>query len=80
VSTSEAIEEGKVKVWMGGKKLQGGFALIRTDQEEPRWLLVKTDDEAASPGVEPDPEITQDADSVLTEQPLEELEESSAPA
>jgi len=78
---SEAMEEGKVEVWMDGKKLQGGFALIRTDQEEPRWLLIKTKDEAASPDAEPDQEIIQDSDSALTGRSLEELaEEQTAPA
>ena len=45
---TEAIEEGKVEVRMDGKKLKGGFALIHTGQQEPRWLLLKMDDEQAT--------------------------------
>lgn len=81
MSLSEAIEEGKVEVWMDGKKLQGGFMLIRTDQQEPRWLLIRINGEAASPDTEPDQETIQGSDSALTGRPVEEIaEEHNAPA
>jgi DNA ligase D-like protein (predicted 3'-phosphoesterase) len=50
-SMEAALEEGKIEFWLEGKKIEGGFALIRTDdeaeEEEERWLLVKMDDEFA---------------------------------
>jgi DNA ligase D-like protein (predicted 3'-phosphoesterase) len=50
VKMSEALEEGKIKIWLDGKKIQGGYNLVRmnkkkTKQEE--WLLIKADDEKA---------------------------------
>ena len=47
-SMLESIEDGKIEVELEGKKLRGGFALIRTgDGQEARWLLVKMDDDGA---------------------------------
>lgn len=47
-SMKEALKEGKVEVWLEGQKLQGGYALIRTDGgDEERWLLIKMDDDEA---------------------------------
>jgi DNA ligase D-like protein (predicted 3'-phosphoesterase) len=44
LSMAEALNEGKVEVYLQGDKLDGPFALIRvaTDEdEEPRWLMLK---------------------------------------
>src|SRR5690554_1720537 len=41
-SMTQSVEEGHIAVWLEGKKLQGGYALIRTGRgKEDRWLLVK---------------------------------------
>jgi len=41
VSMAEGLLNGHLTVWLEGKRLKGGFALIRT----PRgWLLIKMDD------------------------------------
>jgi DNA ligase D-like protein (predicted 3'-phosphoesterase) len=43
-----ALEEGHAKVWLEGKKVEGGYALTRMGgAKRERWLLVKLDDEAA---------------------------------
>ena len=48
LSMTEALAEGKLEVWLGGEKLSGGYALIRTGQgDEARWLLIKMDDDEA---------------------------------
>lgn len=44
-----ALEDGLVEVWLEGKKLRGGYALVRTRLRADRgsWLLVKMRDECA---------------------------------
>jgi DNA ligase D-like protein (predicted 3'-phosphoesterase) len=51
LSMAEALEEGKVEVYLQGDKLDGPYALIRvaTDEnEEPRWLMLKMKAQEAS--------------------------------
>ncbi|NPV08203.1 MAG: DNA ligase [Anaerolineae bacterium] len=51
VPMEEALERGRVSVWLEGHKLRGGYALIRTGKgEDARWLLIKMDDDEADPG------------------------------
>ena len=41
---AEALDEGKVEVYLQGDKLDGPYALIRvaTDEDDkPRWLMLK---------------------------------------
>jgi len=45
-----SLDDGKVEVWLEGEKLAGGYALIRTGGSgdgQPRWMLVKMDDDRA---------------------------------
>ena len=68
---AQALDEGLVAFRLLGKKLRGGYALIRTGKgEKARWLLVKKRDEhAASEG-----DITQDAPlSVFSGRGIEEI-------
>ena len=46
-SMQQALDEGKVEVWLDGQKLQGGYALIRIDDADDRWLLIKMEDDRA---------------------------------
>ncbi len=44
LSMAEALDEGKVEVYLQGDKLDGPYALIRvaTDEDDkPRWLMLK---------------------------------------
>ena len=70
----QAFRDGKIEVWLDGKKLKGGFALIRTQgmggDGGRKWLLVKMKDEHA--GQPADPEKTL-PDSALTGRSLEEI-------
>jgi len=44
-SAAQALKDGHLLVRLHGQKLQGGYALQRTDQGDAgRWLLVKMDD------------------------------------
>jgi len=70
----QAYEQGKLEVWLEGKKLKGGYALIRTGRlEEKRgWLLIKMRDEYADKPE--DPERTE-PDSALTGRTMKEIAE-----
>ncbi|TET06749.1 DNA ligase [Candidatus Dependentiae bacterium] len=51
VSMKQCYKDGRIEVFLNGKKLTGGFALIRTvrsKNETPYWLLIKMRDEYAS--------------------------------
>ncbi|MGA7875303.1 MAG: DNA polymerase ligase N-terminal domain-containing protein [Desulfoferrobacter sp.] len=70
----QAVEQGKVEVWLEGKKLQGGYALIRTGKpgkgEKARWLLIKKNDEKADARRNP---TSTEPESVLTGRTIEEI-------
>ncbi len=78
VPIAEALERGHATVHLSGKKLRGGFALIRTGRgKDERWILMKMRDEFA----EVDKEILEaEPDSALTGRSLEEVAEESFPA
>jgi bifunctional non-homologous end joining protein LigD len=74
----QSFREGKIEVWLEGKKLKGGYALIRTQGGDGRkWLLVKMKDEYA--GKPPDPETAM-PDSALTGRSLEAINRESTEA
>jgi DNA ligase D-like protein (predicted 3'-phosphoesterase) len=71
LSMAESIEDGKVEVWLEGKKLQGGYVLIRTGGgDDARWLLIKMDDDEADARRNP---TSTEPRSVLTGRTLEEI-------
>ena len=65
----EALDDGKVKVWLEGEKLRGGYALVRTGSGE-RWLLIKMNDEEADARRNP---VSTEPHSVLTGRTLDDL-------
>jgi len=76
---SEAFDEGKIEVWLEGRKLTGGFALIRTGKDrsgKSRWLLVKMKDEKAD--ARRNPVSTQPA-SVLSGKSIEQVAKENEP-
>lgn len=74
----EQIAAGQVEVVLAGRKLSGGFALIRTGKDaKARWLLIKMKDDYAAPGRS----VTSDEPrSVLSGRTLAEVEEAAAAA
>jgi len=71
-STTEQIEKGSLKFELYGKKLRGGFALVRIksrDGEENAWLLIKERDEY----VDPKWRIEDHAESVKSGRTLAEI-------
>jgi DNA ligase D-like protein (predicted 3'-phosphoesterase) len=74
-SMDRALEEGKVEVWLDGKKLKGVYALIRTGRgDDARWLLIKMDDKEADARRNPTSTETQ---SALSGRTMEEIAKSS---
>ncbi len=70
----ESIEKGHVEVWLEGKKLRGGFALVHMkDRGDNQWLLVKMKDKFADAKRDP---LTDEPDSVLSQASLEEIRQS----
>jgi DNA ligase D-like protein (predicted 3'-phosphoesterase) len=67
VSMAKAILNGHVTVWLEGRRLKGGFALIRTSRG---WLLIKMDDPMAEPGQDP---VETEVVSVLSGKTMEEI-------
>ncbi len=49
VALGEALQQGHVEIWLEGKKLRGGYALVnaKLGGKSENWLLVKMADEAA---------------------------------
>ena len=48
ISLNQSYKNGQIEVDLHGKKIQGGYALIRTAPiEEKKWLLIKMRDEYA---------------------------------
>jgi DNA ligase D-like protein (predicted 3'-phosphoesterase) len=76
MTMSRAYNEGKLEVWLEGRKLTGGYALIRTGKgDDARWLLIKMDDDQADARREP---ASTEPDSALTGRSLEEIAEKEA--
>jgi len=45
---SDSLRDGKLEFYVHGQKLQGGFVLLRVDDADERWLLIKMTDEKAT--------------------------------
>lgn len=70
-SLADQIDEGHVTIWLEGEKLKGGYALIRTGGgEDPRWLLIKMNDDEADARRNP---VSTEPASVKSGRTLEEI-------
>jgi DNA ligase D-like protein (predicted 3'-phosphoesterase) len=75
VPISDALDDGHATVWLEGRKLVGGYALIRTGKgRDARWLLIKMDDDEADARRNP---TTTQPESVLSGRTLEEIAEEA---
>jgi hypothetical protein len=68
----EAIAAGRVEIWLEGRKIRGGYTLVRTQlRNDPRnWLLNKMADEAADSDNDP---VIAEPESALTGRTVEEV-------
>lgn len=76
----QSFREGKIEVWLDGKKLKGGYALIRTrgmgrGGDDRKWLLVKMKDEFANQPPDPEKSLP---DSALTGRSMDTIRRESA--
>ena len=80
IPPDEQLARGKIEMTLHGKKLRGGFTLIRREIVRPvaatgsSWLLIKRRDEYADPSW--DIESPKFDRSVLTGRTLKEIEEN----
>lgn len=75
-SVAAQIDDGHVTIWLEGKKLSGGYALIRTgDGDDARWLLIKMDDNEADARRNP---TSTEPDSVMSGRSMDEIRELEA--
>jgi DNA ligase D-like protein (predicted 3'-phosphoesterase) len=74
VPLAQALDEGKAEVWLEGKKIRGGYALVhsRMRGDEKNWLLVKMKDDEADARRKP---VRTEPESVLSGRTLEEVAE-----
>ena len=75
IPLDQALHQGRVKIWLDGEKLKGGYALTRIRLRPARWLLVKISDAHANARRD----ITKTAPrSVLSGMGVEELRKKAA--
>jgi DNA ligase D-like protein (predicted 3'-phosphoesterase) len=75
VPMDKCLANGRVEVWLDGKKLKGGYALIRTKlQKGEGWLLVKMNDEHANRRHD----VLKQDTSAKTGRTMEEIREASS--
>ncbi|MFO7935112.1 MAG: DNA polymerase ligase N-terminal domain-containing protein [Bacteroidales bacterium] len=73
MSMQESFDDGKVEVWLEGKKLRGGYVLINTGgkKDNKRWLLKKMKDDEADARRNP---VETEPKSILSDKTIEEME------
>lgn len=70
---SSCLDEGKIEITLKGKKIFGGYNLIRTGknkQGKEQWLLMKADDDAADARRNP---VSTEPKSVQSGKTIEEI-------
>lgn len=72
----QALDDGALKFELHGEKLQGGYAMARTqDGDDEQWLIFKLDDEHADARRNP---VSTEPDSVLTGRSMDEIEDEES--
>jgi DNA ligase D-like protein (predicted 3'-phosphoesterase) len=67
----ESLEDGHATFRLRGKKLKGGYSLVRTGKgKDAKWLLVKVDDDEADARRNP---VSTQPESVLSGRSIEEI-------
>jgi DNA ligase D-like protein (predicted 3'-phosphoesterase) len=72
IPLERSLKRGTVEVWLDGKKIRGGYALIQTKMrgQKKNWLLVKMKDKAAHSRRDP---TKSEPKSVLTGRTIEDV-------
>ena len=74
VTMEPALDQGRIKIWLDGEKVKGGYALMRIRTKPERWLLVKINDAEAD--IRRDLTKTEPR-SVLSRKTVEEIKKSA---
>ena|SRR2546422_7510920 len=75
IPIEQALHQGRVKIWLDGKKLKGGYAFTRIGTKPARWLLVKMNDSESDARRD----ITKTApQSILSGKTVEDLQRKAA--
>jgi len=73
MSMQESYDDGKIEVWLNGKKLKGGYVMIHTKKrEENQWLIKKMKDDEADARRKP---LKTEPRSILSDKTIEEMDE-----
>jgi DNA ligase D-like protein (predicted 3'-phosphoesterase) len=71
LSMAESFDDGKVEVWLEGKKLRGGYVLLRIEEKESdKWLFIKMRDDEADARRNP---VNTESRSILSDKTIEEI-------
>ncbi len=73
VPMPDTLDNGRVEIWLEGKKLSGGYALIRTGPDKSgrdRWLLIKMRDDRADARRNP---VSTEPESVLSGRAIDQV-------
>ncbi len=72
----QAYKDGEITLWLEGKKLKGGFALVRTGKKgSDKWLLIKKNDQKSDGRRNP---VSSQPKSVLTGRSLKQIEKEES--
>lgn len=72
ITMLKALEDGEVKVLLKGKKINGGYAVIKTGKgKNARWMLIKMKDDFADARRNP---VSTQRKSVLTGRTMKQIE------
>jgi DNA ligase D-like protein (predicted 3'-phosphoesterase) len=77
IPIEETLQQGQVEVWLEGKKIRGGYALVHSKLggEKKNWLLIKMKDEGADARRNP---TGSEPESVLSGRTVEEVAEQES--
>jgi len=64
----ESLDDGKVEIWLEGKKLKGGYVLIKTGEN---WLMKKMKDDEADARRNP---VNTENKSILSDKTIEQMQ------
>lgn len=72
LSMQDSFNDGKIEVWLQGKKLKGGYVLIRTGgKDKKQWLFKKMEDDEADKRRNP---VSTEPESILSDKTIEDIE------
>lgn len=70
-SLKQSYEDGQIEFWLKGKKLKGGYVLVKVKGRKNQWLLIKMKDEAADARRNP---VSTERESVKSGKTIEEID------